>query len=118
MLGQIVAPLMRRSFVAGWLVCGVILAGTLDIPLLLLPASQPNVATLVYGLLYSSGNPTQASAVLVLLMAAIAVIGLLYAVWVTVVRQLLPRMKQKRSGGRDTGAGRPGSGELREAQAR
>jgi iron(III) transport system permease protein len=75
-LVQIVAPLLRRSFLAGWLVCGVIVAGSLDIPLLLLPAPSPNVATLVYGLLYGTSLPSLASAVLVLLMAAIFAIGL------------------------------------------
>lgn len=84
-LRQIVMPLVSRSFLAGWLVCGVIIAGMLDVPLMLLPGSDPNVAVMVYGLIYSSGLPTQASALLVLLMALIAAIGLIHVLLVKVV---------------------------------
>ncbi|WP_067899268.1 ABC transporter permease [Actinomadura chibensis] len=76
----IVLPLMARSFLAGWLVCSVIMAGVLDVPLLLLPATDANVATLSYSLFSSSAVPTQACALLVLLTALICSLGIAYAV--------------------------------------
>jgi iron(III) transport system permease protein len=71
---DIVLPLTWRSFLVGWLVTGVIAAGTLDIPLLLLGAQTPNVAVLVYADM-TSGVPTRASAQLVLLLLAVFAIG-------------------------------------------
>lgn len=91
-LRQIVAPLVSRSFLAGWLVCGVIIAGMLDVPLMLLPATAPNVAVLVYGLIYSSGLPTQASALLVLLLGVIAAIGVVYVLCAHVALPLARRL--------------------------
>ncbi|GAA4225346.1 iron ABC transporter permease [Actinomadura meridiana] len=76
----IVLPLMTRSFLAGWLVCSVIMAGVLDVPLMLLPATHSNVATLSYSLFYSSAVPTQACALLVLLTALICALGIAYLV--------------------------------------
>lgn len=97
-LRQIVAPLVSRSFLAGWLVCGVIIAGTLDVPLLLLPATAPNVSVLVYGLIYSSGLTTQASALLVLLMLVIAAIGAAYVLGVRAVLPVVRRIAAKPRG--------------------
>lgn len=88
-LRQIVVPLASKSFLAGWLVCGVIIAGVLDVPLLLLPGGSPNVSTMVYGLLYSSALPTQASAMLVLLMGVIAAFGIAYVVFTQVVVRIV-----------------------------
>jgi hypothetical protein len=78
---------MSRSFLASWLVAGVVAAGTLDIPLLLLPATSPNVAVLVYSDM-SSGLPTRASALLVLLLAGIALVAALAALLVWLARRL------------------------------
>ncbi|MFI0372960.1 ABC transporter permease [Actinomadura sp. 1N219] len=78
--GGIVLPLMLRSFLAGWLVCSVIMAGVLDVPLMLLPATHANVATLSYSLFYSSAVPTQACALLVLLTVLICALGIAYLV--------------------------------------
>lgn len=77
-LVDIVLRLISRSFLAGWLIAGVVAAGTLDIPLLLLPATSPNVAVLVYSDM-NSGLPTRASALLVLLLAGIALTTLVAA---------------------------------------
>jgi iron(III) transport system permease protein len=76
-LVDIVLRLSSRSFAAGWLVTAVIAAGALDVPLMLLPSTRPNVAVLVYTHIIS-GVPTQASALLVLLLAAIVGMALLY----------------------------------------
>lgn len=76
-LVDIVLRLTSRSFAAGWLVTAVIAAGSLDVPLMLLPSTRPNVAVLVYTHIIS-GVPTQASALLVLLLAAIVGVALLY----------------------------------------
>jgi iron(III) transport system permease protein len=76
-LVDIVLRLTSRSFAAGWLVTAVLAAGSLDVPLMLLPSTRPNVAVLVYTHIIS-GVPTQASALLVLLLAAIVGMALLY----------------------------------------
>ena len=61
-LVDVVLRLVKGSFLAAWLVAAVVAAGTLDVPLLLLPPTSPNVAVLVYSSLYASAMPTQASA--------------------------------------------------------
>lgn len=73
---DIVLRLMSRSFLTGWLVTAVIAAGSLDVPLMLLPSTRPNVAVLVYSHIVA-GIPTAASALLVLLLAAIAGVALI-----------------------------------------
>ncbi|HKU94673.1 MAG TPA: iron ABC transporter permease, partial [Vineibacter sp.] len=65
-LVDIVARLLGRSLLVGWLVTAIIAAGTLDFPLLLLPPTTPNVSVLAYSYM-NSGYPSQASALLVLL---------------------------------------------------
>jgi iron(III) transport system permease protein len=77
-LVDIVLRLMARSFVSGWLLAGVIAAGTLDVPLMLLPPTSPNVAVLAYTSV-SAAMPNQASALLVLLLLAIVGVALAYA---------------------------------------
>jgi iron(III) transport system permease protein len=75
---DIVLRLISRSLLSGWLLAGVIAAGTLDVPLMLLPATTPNVAVLAYTSIFAA-MPTQASALLVLLLLAIFAVALLYA---------------------------------------
>lgn len=89
-LTDIVLRLMLRSFTSGWLITSVVAAGTLDIPLLLLPATSPNVAVLAYSDV-ASAMPTRASALLVLLLIAIALITLLGAA----LAALFSRMKSR-----------------------
>ncbi len=83
-LVDIVLRLISRSFLSGWLLAGVIAAGTLDVPLMLLPATQPNVAVVAYTNVFAA-MPTAASAVLVLLLLAIMAVALLFvaaqAIW-------------------------------------
>ncbi|HWK67279.1 MAG TPA: iron ABC transporter permease [Rhizobiaceae bacterium] len=76
---DIVLRLMQGSFLAGWLVTAIIASGTLDIPLMLLPPTSPNVAVLAYGYM-NSALMSQTSAVLVLLLAGIAGSGILAAI--------------------------------------
>jgi iron(III) transport system permease protein len=76
-LVDIIIRLIGGSFVSGWLIAGVIAAGTLDVPLMLLPATRPNVAVLAYTDIFAA-LPTVASALLVLLLLAIMATALLY----------------------------------------
>ena len=71
---DIVLRLMKGSFFAGWLVTAIIASGTLDIPLMLLPPTSPNVAVLAYGYM-NSALMNQTSALLALLLAGVAVTG-------------------------------------------
>jgi len=95
-LVDIVLRLISRSFLAGWLVSGVVAAGTLDIPLLLLPATSPNVAVLVYSDM-SSGLPTRASALLVLLLAAITAATVTAALAVLLIGRLRAAALRRRA---------------------
>ncbi len=70
-LTDVTLQLVRRSFLAGWLVCGVVAAGTLDIPLMLLGPGTPNVSVLVYSDMTLGGAPTRASALLLVLVAVV-----------------------------------------------
>lgn len=89
-LFDVVLRLMGKSFAAGWLVTAVIAAGALDVPLMLLPSTRPNVAVLVYTHIIS-GVPVQASALLVLLLAAIVATALVFAALGNFMRRLRRR---------------------------
>jgi len=93
---DIVLRLISRSFLVGWLIAGVVAAGTLDIPLLLLPATSPNVAVLVYSDM-NSGLPTRASAMLVLLLAAIALAATVAALAALLLRRLRAGLARRRA---------------------
>jgi iron(III) transport system permease protein len=84
---DIVLRLMSGSFLSGWLLAGVIAAGALDIPLMLLPATRPNIAVLAFTQI-SAAMPTQASALLILLIVAIVGATLLYAATSTSLRAI------------------------------
>lgn len=96
-MSSVLGPLVFNSFISGWLVCGVIIVGVLDVPLLLLPATDPNVATLVYGTLNSAGLPSQAAAMLVLLMGVILAIGVAYVVLLKLITPAVRALMRKRS---------------------
>ena len=110
---DIVLPLTWRSFLAGWLVTGVIAAGTLDIPLLLLASHTPNVAVLVFADM-TSGVPTRASALLVLLLSAIFLIAAAGAGLAAVVSW---RQRRRRTLGRDAAGAVSTSPHFQGAQA-
>lgn len=69
--GRLIAP----SFFAGWYIAGVIIIGNLDVPLLLGAPGLSTIAAEVYNL-NALGRFSEASALLVILMLAMAVIGL------------------------------------------
>lgn len=75
-LWDIVIRLMSRSFLAGWLVTAVIAAGMLDVPIMLLSSLRPTVSIQVYTLLLA-GAPTQACALLLLLLLAVMLLAML-----------------------------------------
>ncbi|TFZ02591.1 iron ABC transporter permease [Ramlibacter henchirensis] len=79
-LGDVVLRLIAPSLVAGWIVSSVIIAGTLDVPLMLLSSTRPTVSMQVFGVL-QAGSPTQAAALLVLLLACILAVTCLYGAW-------------------------------------
>lgn len=92
-LGGIIVPLIAPSFVVGWLVTGIVIAGTLDVPLLLLPANEPNVAVRVFALMFSAGRPTEASALLVLLMLGVAAASVTLFVFGRIVQIIWTRLR-------------------------
>lgn len=69
--GRLIAP----SFFAGWYIAGVIIVGNLDVPLLLGAPGLSTIAAEVYNL-NALGRFSEASALLVILMLAMATIGL------------------------------------------
>jgi iron(III) transport system permease protein len=110
-LRDIVVPLIAPSFMVGWLVTGVVIAGTLDIPLLLLPANEPNIAVRVFALMFSAGRPTEASALLVLLMVGVAAAAVAFLLVSRVLRITRTRLRRPVPPDRSTpvATGRPGS---------
>lgn len=82
---DVVMRLLARTLLAGWLVTAVIGAGTLDLPLLLLPPTMPNVSVLAYSYI-SSGQPSEACALFMLLIAAIFAVGMAAAVALRLMR--------------------------------
>lgn len=71
-LGGIVVRLTMPSFLAGWFVSGIIIAGSFDVPVLLSTSTNPIIPVVVYQL-YTNGQASMASAVFCLMLAIIAV---------------------------------------------
>lgn len=69
--GRLIAP----SFFAGWYIAGVVIVGNLDVPLLLGAPGLSTIAAEVYNL-NALGRFSEASALLVILMLAMAAIGM------------------------------------------
>lgn len=83
---DVVLKLLKNSFLTGWLVTSILAAGALEVPLMLLPSLRPNVAVLVYSRI-ASGDPTQASALLVLLLIAIAALAIAAGLLISIFRR-------------------------------
>ncbi len=71
-LGGIVVRLTLPSFLAGWFVSGIIIAGSFDVPVLLSTSTNPIIPVVVYQL-YTNGEASMAAAVFCLMLAIIAV---------------------------------------------
>lgn len=71
---RIVAPLIAPSFFAGWFVAAVIIAGNLDVPLLLGSPGLTTIAARIYAL-NAQGQVGDAAALLTVLLAGLAVLG-------------------------------------------
>lgn len=78
---DVLLPLGARTFLAGWLICGVVSAGNLAVPILLGAQGNPLLTTVVYRL-YFSGDAPQAAAVFVLFMVVLCLLlALATLVW-------------------------------------
>lgn len=70
MIFDVVVPLIRPTFFAGWFVVAVVISGNLAIPILLSSSLNPTVPLLVYEL-QSQGDASQAAALLVVLLGTL-----------------------------------------------
>ncbi|MCI5075356.1 iron ABC transporter permease [Oricola sp.] len=70
----VVVPLVLPSFLAGWFIAGIGVAGNLSLPVLLSSPTMQTVAVQAYDA-YRQGYATQAAALFLLLMLAVAVVG-------------------------------------------
>lgn len=70
----VVFPLVLPSFMAGWFIAGIGVAGNLSLPVLLSSPTMQTVAVQAYDA-YRQGFATQAAALFLLLMLAVAVVG-------------------------------------------
>lgn len=70
----VVVPLVLPSFLAGWFIAGIGVAGNLSLPVLLSSPTMQTVAVQAYDA-YRQGYATQAAALFLLLMLAVAIVG-------------------------------------------
>lgn len=77
MLGTIVIPLIGPTFLASWFIAGVMAAGSLDIPILLSSTRTETVSLLVYNYYTQLGNGSRAAALLLVLLALLALAGMI-----------------------------------------
>lgn len=87
-LFEIIAKLMLPSFISGWVLCFVVICGTLSVPLLLAGSDMTFLSVEVYRL-YAAGNAPVAAAAFVLLIIGFAA---LYGV-ATLIRFALSRLQ-------------------------
>ena len=94
---RITAPLSAPSLLAAWLIVGLGISGTLDIPLLFQSISAHTVATMAF-YLYNYGQVTQAAALFIAyLVSVMIVVGVVVlAGWVT--RRVFLHRVRKRQG--------------------
>lgn len=68
---DILVPLIARSLLGAWLICGVLVAGRLDVPLILNVSGNETVSVLAYQM-YTQGNSSEAAALLIVTCLAFA----------------------------------------------
>lgn len=91
----IVLPLVLPSFLAGWFIAGIGIAGNLSLPVLLSSPTMQTVAVQAYDA-YRQGYASEAAALFLLLMLSVAAVGA--AAWVIAVggARLLTRLRLSR----------------------
>lgn len=87
---RIVLPLIAPSFMAGWLLTALYVAGRLDVAILLSTRENRAAVVTVYEL-YSNGRAGEAAAVFCLLLLGFVVTTALMAVFVIVLRRIAGR---------------------------
>lgn len=70
----VVLPLVLPSFLAGWFIAGIGVAGNLSLPVLLSSPTMQTVAVQAYDL-YRQGYASEAAALFLLLMLTVGVLG-------------------------------------------
>lgn len=107
---DVVLRLIAPSFLAGWFMAAIIVSGNLEVPLLLRAPGLNPISSVVYSL-YSSGDFSAASALLVILLLAKAAIwGIAWAgyrAWVAVRGQRRRRLLGALAGGSGAPPSRP-----------
>ncbi|WP_172299708.1 iron ABC transporter permease [Pseudoruegeria sp. HB172150] len=91
----VVIPLVLPSFLAGWFIAGIGVAGNLSLPVLLSSPTMQTVAVQAYDA-YRQGYATQAAALFVLLMLAVAIVGGIAWGLALVASYLLKRIRRSR----------------------
>lgn len=94
-VARITAPLCAPSLLAAWLIVGLGISGTLDIPLLFQSMNAHTVATMAF-YLYNYGQLPQAAALFITYLVSVMVaVGAVVLVGWAVRRAFLRRLKQK-----------------------
>jgi iron(III) transport system permease protein len=101
-IARIVLPLIAPSFLAGWLLTALYVAGRLDVPILLSTRSNRLAIVSVYEL-YSNGRPGEAAAVFCLLLIGFVVIAAVMAALAFGLRRVVARAAAADAGGRGSG---------------
>ncbi|GGH36709.1 ABC transporter permease [Microbacterium album] len=91
----VVVPLVLPSFLAGWFIAGIGIAGNLSLPVLLSSPTMQTVAVQAYDS-YRQGYASEAAALFLLLMLAVAVVGAVASAAVWGGARLLKRIRISR----------------------
>jgi iron(III) transport system permease protein len=96
-LARIVVPLISPSFMAGWLLTGILIAGNLSVVILLSSPSTGTISTVAYGY-YVGGNTAQAAALFCIMLAGlmVATAGLILLRFVLAF--VVPSVRSRRQG--------------------
>jgi iron(III) transport system permease protein len=93
---SILIPLIAPSFISGWFVTGLAIAGNLEVPLLLGSTQSTTIAGLAYIYFSGSATPLAAAVFCLLLVAVVALFGLTSAAQY-VLKRALGRTLAKRT---------------------
>jgi len=108
---SILVPLIAPSFISGWFVTGLAVAGNLEVPLLLGTLKQTTIAGLAYKYYVDAYAPLAAAIFCILLLAVVAMflVGL-------VLRQVISALVRRRNSGLGLLAAAPGALEALEIE--
>lgn len=90
---SIVLPLIAPSFISGWFVTGLAIAGNLEVPLLLGNTKTTTIAGLAYKFHVDSASPMAAAVFCLLLLTVVVLFAVAYTLRFALIRLVLHRRR-------------------------